>query len=247
MVHALSVRQKHNRLCVLSCSTRTCYRTCHTNDPVTGEAETCQATLTGVHNQNIPTVPAGPNSTLQVLFSPNYNDGKDYRKSTVCRSVPPWSLLELMNMIMAYRYDVTCPEGQILSYLFVDHVLENRTNSCIVDNKCVDYVELSFPNTTVELKTCGEEAEVNTLFADGYSGLDVEFYTNRHEQALGFALNVFCSEPGTPQAKRKREIREEEEKCTQAADDAERPTMDTAKELVSYPPLLDECGCHKLK
>ena len=63
-----------------------------------------------------------------------------------------------------------------------NHSLEERTNRCVVQDKCVD----TFPNSTDEVKVCGQEAQLNHLFADGHSAIGVEFYANRHKQDVGF-------------------------------------------------------------
>jgi len=47
--------------------------------------EVCEATLTKVHNQALLKDPDLPEFSLQRIFSPNYNEGKNYRKSTICR------------------------------------------------------------------------------------------------------------------------------------------------------------------
>ena len=149
---------------------------------------------------------------------------------------------------------MTCPAGKILAYKFVGHLLENRTNSCVVANKCVDYVTVSFPNTTDEEKTCGSEAATDTLFADGYSAVNVEFYANREEENNGFAMDVLCYEPGVTPARRRRRrrqavregepvrqrpvteeqlVRERPTECVRVSSTTETPTVDSAQQLVS--------------
>lgn len=123
--------------------------------------------------------------------------------------------------------------------MFQDHHLENRTNSCVVADKCVDYVTVTFPNSTDEEKTCGTEPPLGTIFLDGHSEIDVEFYANRHEQATGFAMNVLCYEPGTAPARRRRRRRRIQpvkeiapRECVEVST-TERPTVDSAQQLVS--------------
>ena len=79
-------------------------------------------------------------------------------------------------MHLRYIYDVTYSEGMILSYINIIRVLANysleeRTNSCVIQGKCVDYVHVTFPNSTDEVKVCGQEAQ-----GDGHSAIGVEFY-----------------------------------------------------------------------
>ena len=64
-------------------SIRTCYRTC-IDDDIPSE-EVCEATLSVVHNQALNKDPDLPEFSLQTIFSPNYNEGKNYRNSTICR------------------------------------------------------------------------------------------------------------------------------------------------------------------
>ena len=49
--------------------------------------EVCEATLSVVCNQALNRDPDLPEFSLQRIFSPNYNEGKNYRKSTLCRYV----------------------------------------------------------------------------------------------------------------------------------------------------------------
>ena len=113
------------------------------------------------------------------------------------------------------------------------HSLEGRTNYCVINNKCVDYVRLNFPASTDEVKVCGQEGQLNHLFADGHSAMSVEFYTNRHEQDVGFSMNVMCNVPGTPS--RKRRVPESgvtNNNCSHVSD-VERAPVDSAQQLVS--------------
>ena len=128
---------------------------------------------------------------------------------------------------------MTCPEGRILSYMFTGHILEERTNTCVTADKCVDYVHVTFPNSTDEEITCGQEPGLNEEFADGHSAVDVEFYANRHEQADGFSMTVTCSDPEPPPSKRRRRQTAETEDCS-VVSCAERPTVDSEAQLVSF-------------
>ena len=134
-------------------------------------------------------------------------------------------------MLKFYRYDVTCPEGMILTYMFMEHVLENQTEDTCVTDKCVDYVRVTYLNGTDENTSCGQKPD--TLFADGYSALYVEFYANRYEQAAGFSMSVTCSEPEPPPSRRKRRQTAESAECS-VVSDAERPTVDSEAQLVSF-------------
>ena len=136
---------------------------------------------------------------------------------------------------------MTCGEGLILGYMFLNHELENRTNnSCVIADKCVDYVKLTFPNSTDKEMTCGEEVELNTIFADGFSELSVDFYTNREEETAGFSLNVMCYEPSAVPSNRKRAAAEEEADIDRLHDtdsceclpNTVRNTVDSAELLV---------------
>ena len=61
----------------------------------------------------------------------------------------------------------------------------------------MDYVEIDFPNFGSEIVTsCGMEAEVGVMNSDGATEIDVEFMANREEQASGFMIFVWCSDPG---------------------------------------------------
>ena len=115
--------------------------------------------------------------------------------------------------------------------MFVDHILESRTNICKTENKCVDYLKLTFPSVPDTELTCGNEAELNKLEVDGYSGLHAEFYTNRYKQDKGFRLHVMCYEPGAvPPHKKKRQADE----CVLVSGTVREPeTVDSAKQLVS--------------
>ena len=125
---------------------------------------------------------------------------------------------------------MTCPEGMLLSYSFTSHVLEERTDTCVTPNKCVDYVHVSFPDSSDEETTCGQEPG-NTVFADGYSALKVEFYANRLEEAAGFFMTVTCYPDPNSSPTGKRQTTENAE-CSRVSD-AERPTLDGGAELVS--------------
>ena len=115
--------------------------------------------------------------------------------------------------------------------MFLDHILESRTDTCLAQDKCVDYVKLTFPNVSDTVLTCGEEAELNKLYVDGHSALSVEFYANRYEQDVGFLLHVMCYEPGAvPSGKKKRQA----EECVLVSGTVRKPvTVDSAKQLVS--------------
>ena len=118
-----------------------------------------------------------------------------------------------------------------LSYMFLGrHSLEERKKSC--QNKCVDYIHLKFPASTDEVKVCGQEAPLNKLFADGHSAISVEFYANRHEEDVGFSMNVMCNVPGT--SSRKRHVAEsgETSNCARVSD-VERAPVDSAQQLVN--------------
>ena len=128
---------------------------------------------------------------------------------------------------------MTCPEGMILSYMFVaNHSLEERTNSCVIQDKCVDYVHVTFPNSTDEVKVCGQEAQLNQLFVDGHSAIDVEFYANRHKQDVGFSMDVMCNVPGAPSRRRRATKRGDTNNCARVSD-VERAPLDSAQQLVS--------------
>ena len=135
------------------------------------------------------------------------------------------------NNVCNHRYDVTCPEGMTASYVLLDHDLENRKDSCVVQDKCLDYVRVSFPNSNDEETTCGQEVSLGSVFADGYSSINVEFYANRQEEDEGFAMSVSCSEPGTEQTIEKRHIAAEEE-CI-GVPSTDRPTVNSSQQLVS--------------
>lgn len=136
------------------------------------------------------------------------------------------------------RYDVTCDPGHILGYIFNEHILENSTDICGVQNKCVDYVRLTYPNVTDEEWLCGLDAELNqTVVVDGHSNIHVEFYANRLEEAKGFNLAVLCYEPGFEPSKRKRQTEEEQARgsgreCVKVSDQKSDP-VNSATELVS--------------
>ena len=125
---------------------------------------------------------------------------------------------------------MTCPEEMLLSYAFTSHVLEERTDTCVTPNKCVDYVRVTFPDSPDEDTTCGQEPD-STDFADGYSAFNVEFYANRHEEAAGFLMTVTCFPPQTPPPTEKRQTAGSEE-CSRVPN-AERPTADGGAQLVS--------------
>ena len=137
------------------------------------------------------------------------------------------------------RYDVTCDSEHILGYIFNEHVLENSTDLCGAQNKCVDYVKLSYPNVTDEEWLCGHDAELNqTVVVDGHSNMHVEFYANRLEEAKGFSLAVLCYVPGFEPSVRKRQAEGEEARdsgteCVEVSDQKSAP-VDSATELVSF-------------
>ena len=129
---------------------------------------------------------------------------------------------------------MTCPVGWLLSYLFMAHDIEDRTNTCVTPNKCVDYLHVTFPDGADEKITCGQEPALYTEFADGYSEFNVEFYANRHEEAAGFLMIVTCFPPPTPPPMNpgKRQTAESEE-CSRVSD-AARPTANGGAQLVSF-------------
>ena len=87
---------------------------------------------------------------------------------------------------------MTCGDGELLAYNFMNHTLED-TADCSDDNAtCVDYVKVTLLDSTTSEKTCGSNAPVGQVIADGYSGVVVEFYANREEQAPGFKMNIMC-------------------------------------------------------
>lgn len=91
---------------------------------------------------------------------------------------------------------MTCEEGELLAYIFLNHILENATDICITGpDTCVDYVEVSLEGSTTSETTCGEDASVGQVIADGYSAAFVEFFANREEQAAGFKMNLMCYDP----------------------------------------------------
>ena len=127
---------------------------------------------------------------------------------------------------------MTCPVGWLLSYSFMAHDIEDRTDTCVTPNKCVDYLHVTFPGD--EEVTCGQEPPLNTVFADGYSEFKVEFYANRYEEAAGFLMIVTCFPPPIPppMCRGKRQTAESEE-CSRVSD-AARPTADGGAQLVSF-------------
>ena len=127
---------------------------------------------------------------------------------------------------------MTCPMGKTVHYMFTGHTLEDRTDTCVTASKCVDYVHVTFPNSIDEEKTCGQEPALNTLFADGHSGVFVEFYANRYEQAAGFSMDVKCCDPGVSPSRKRRQTSESVE-CSLVSN-AERPTVDGEAQLVSF-------------
>ena len=112
--------------------------------------------------------------------------------------------------------------------MFTSHTLESRTNTCILQEKCVDYVKLTFPNVTDEEIFCGTEPQLNSLVTTSNKGLVAEFYANRYEEAKGFELTVICIAPGSQPTNRRKRA----EMCTQVSN-APRLTVDSAQELVS--------------
>lgn len=128
---------------------------------------------------------------------------------------------------------MTCPAGMLLSYMFLDHGLENRTNTCVVSDKCVDYVTIRYPDSADELKLCGHEPELNTFFADGYSAIEVEFYANREEEDNGFSMDVRCTEPVVGSSRRRRQLEPATDRECVEVSSAERPTVDSSLQLVS--------------
>ena len=133
---------------------------------------------------------------------------------------------------------MTCPAGQVLAYMFLEHILENQTDSCTGSDTCVDYVEITYPGGQTE-KTCCHGGNIGVLEADGYNSAVVEFYANREEEDTGFQLNLLCFVPGT-EPSRKRSVRvgknvvptEEDSRCVEVGSDVKRLEVDSAQELV---------------
>jgi hypothetical protein len=204
-------------------NTRTCYRTCHDDADMYNPSQ-CEASLTGVHNQNIQSeevpISSTENITTHTIFSPNFNDPKDYRKSTIC------------------RYNVTCPEGNIAAYTFLNHTLETAT-ACPTNSSneyCVDYVRVTLLDSTIDEKTCGVNASVGQVVADGFSGVHVEFYVNREEEAAGFKMNIMCYDPTInttllPSTKRSVQITE----CQEVTPGVQRQVDSAARLRAAFP------------
>ena len=130
---------------------------------------------------------------------------------------------------------MTCPAGQVLAYMFLEHILENQTDSCTGSDTCVDYVEITYPCGETE-KTCGHGGNIGVLEADGYNSAVVEFYANREEEDTGFQLNLLCFVPGTvPSRKRSVRVREttgEDRSCVEVGSDVKRLEVNSSQELV---------------
>ena len=132
---------------------------------------------------------------------------------------------------------MTCPEQEVVAYVFLYHDLEEETDICSGGNdKCVDYVKISFANSTDSRVSCGTAVTLFQVFADGYSGAVVEFYANREEQAAGFSMSLMCIDPNVGLSKRKRESGEndgqsEPERCLEVTEGVQRQ-VDSAKKLV---------------
>ena len=133
-----------------------------------------------------------------------------------------------------YRYDVTCPAGKCLAYMFAGHALEERTDECVTSDKCVDYVHVTFPGSTEEVTSCGQEPDLNTLFADGYAALYAEFYANRLEQTAGFSMDVICYDPGSPPSRRRKRSQTAGNETCSVVSGTVRPTVDGETQLVSF-------------
>ncbi|CAI8025565.1 hypothetical protein GBAR_LOCUS14753 [Geodia barretti] len=206
-------------------NTRTCYRTCHDSANMYNPSH-CEASLTGVHNQNMQSeevpISTTENITTRTIFSPNFNDPKDYRKSTIC------------------RYNVTCPEGEIAAYTFLNHTLETAAACPAASNTeyCVDYVRVSLLDSTIDEKTCGVNAPVGQVVADGFSGVYVEFYANREEEAAGFKMNIMCYDPTintTLLPSRKRSVQIAESECREVTPDVQRQVDSAARLREVFP------------
>lgn len=122
--------------------------------------------------------------------------------------------------------------------MFTAHTLENSTDICGVQDKCVDYVKLTYPNVTDEVWLCGVDAVINqTVIVDGHSAINVEFYANRLEENKGFNLAITCYEPGSEPSSRKRQAEEEGamgsgRECVEVSDQKSAP-VDSVTVLVS--------------
>ena len=87
-----------------------------------------------------------------------------------------------------------CEGNKLLSYNFISHALEGRSDHC--ENSCVDSVKIDFPNYgNARLTTCGMEADTGIINSDGTTEIDVEFVANRADQAHGFMMFVWCTDP----------------------------------------------------
>ena len=138
---------------------------------------------------------------------------------------------------------MTCPEGEVLAYVFQGHTLENETDTCDTNGSkvCVDYVKISLKGSPEEIVHCGPGENLHTVFAQGYSSVLVEFYANREEQEKGFEMNLMCYDPAlyTPPEslrRRRQESRRENEgqwtMCVDVPGDEPRPVVDSAEILV---------------
>ena len=140
------------------------------------------------------------------------------------------------------RYRVKCEGDKLLSYNFVSHTLESRSNHC--GNSCVDSVKIDFPNYgNAKLTTCGMEAEMGVINSDGTTEIDVEFVANRAAQAHGFMMFVWCSDPAfdsnAENAQQKRDTNQYFE-CAEP-DGTHREPVDAVQLLVRAVCVL-ECG-----
>jgi hypothetical protein len=208
---------------ILPHSTQTCYRTCI--DPDLG---LCQASLVAnTHNKDLV---VGVDFKLSV-FSQGFQrvTNQKYRKSSIC------------------RYNVKCPEGQILSYSMDVHKLEEPASCGTSGMSCLDSLTLFFPGMASSQTSCGTNDDDSTN-SDGSSELLLEFISNRQTELNGFLLLAWCvdptikdSESGTEAPSRESRGAEEEgnregrQRCTSfgwGRDDARRNESDSLQILV---------------
>jgi hypothetical protein len=138
------------------------------------------------------------------------------------------------------RYNVTCPEGEIAAYTFLNHTLETAAACPAASNTeyCVDYVRVSLLDSTIDEKTCGVNAPVGQVVADGFSGVYVEFYANREEEAAGFKMNIMCYDPtinATLLPSRKRSVQIAESECREVTPDVQRQVDSAARLREVFP------------
>ena len=131
---------------------------------------------------------------------------------------------------------MTCPEGEVLAYQFLNHTLEEDADCPAGDDTCVDYVEVYLDPSIADRVSCGTAVNLSQVFADGFSGAIVEFYANREEQAAGFSMSLMCYDPDVGLSKRKRESgsndgQSEPERCLEVTEEVQRQ-VDSAKQLV---------------